>query len=361
MAKNKKPKLAMYWAASCGGCEISVLNIGDKILIVDEIFDIVFFPCIADFKYEDVRHYPDDYIDLCLFNGAIRTSENEELAQLLRRKSKVLVAYGSCACEGCIPALSNLTTAAATFNAIYLNNPSTDNPEGITPQPLTEVPEGELDLPTFYNTVKALDQVVPVDYYIPGCPPEPPQIWAALEVVANALLNGAELPPPGSIVGANSVAVCEACPLAKNEKRIERFYRPYELVPQPGLCLLEQGLVCMGVATRGGCGALCPQVGMGCRGCYGPLDGVADQGAKMLSAVASVVAAGSVEQDEAELNRALEAVMSTVADPAGTFYRFSMAHSLLQRARVDGSSGPVLSTVEGLTTSDNGRLKGKKS
>ena len=351
MTEKEKPTLAMYWAASCGGCEISVLNIGDKILTVDEVFDIVFFPCIADFKYEDVRNYPDGYIDVCLFNGAIRSSENEEMALLLRQKSKVLVAYGSCAYEGCIPALSNLTTAEATFNAVFLDNLTTDNPAGITPQPVTKVPEGELDIPVFYNTVKSLDQVVPVDYYLPGCPPEPPQIWAVLEVVVNALLNGAELPPPGSIVGAKTVAVCEECPLAKDEKEIARFYRPYEIVPEAGICLLEQGLVCMGVATRAGCGALCPQVGMGCRGCYGPLDGVSDQGAKMLSAIASVVGVGSPQEDEAAMEQRLEEVMNTLADPAGTFYRFSMAHSLLQRARVDGS--PVLSP------SGNGHKKGE--
>ena len=182
-------------AAACGGCEVSVLNIGDKILKVDEIFDIAFFPCIADFKYGDVENYPDDYIDVCLFNGAIRNSENEELAHLLRKKSKVLVAYGSCSYEGCIPALSNLTTAEATFRAVYLDNPSTDNPDGITPQKTTQVPEGELTNSTFFNTVKSLDQVVPVDYYLPGCPPEPHQIWAVLEVVAAALLEGGRIAP----------------------------------------------------------------------------------------------------------------------------------------------------------------------
>ena len=232
---------------------------------------------------------------------------------------------------------ANLTSAEATFEAVYLNNPSTDNPEGITPQPVTKVPEGELDIPVFYNTVKSLDQIVQVDYYLPGCPPEPPQIWAVLEVVVKALTEGADLPPPGSIVGAKNVAVCEECPLSKDEKEIDRFYRPYEIVPEAGVCLLEQGLVCMGVATRAGCGALCPQVGMGCRGCYGPLDGVEDQGSKMLAAIASVVGVGSPQQDEAEMEQQLEEVMSTIADPAGTFYRFSMAHSLLHRARVNGN------------------------
>ena len=86
MSENGKPKFGMYWASSCGGCEIAVLNIGDHILDVDAVFDVVFWPVAADFKYEDVRNYPDGYIDLCLFNGAIRNSENEEMAKLLRQQ-----------------------------------------------------------------------------------------------------------------------------------------------------------------------------------------------------------------------------------------------------------------------------------
>ena len=336
MPQNGKPKLAMYWAASCGGCEIAVLNIGDKILDVDAIFDLAFWPVAADFKYDDVRGYPDGYIDLCLFNGAIRTSENEEIACLLRQKSKILVAFGSCAYEGCIPALANLTSAEDIFRTAYQTSLSTDNPAGVLPQPVTLLPEGELHLPTFYPAVKSLDQVVKVDYTIPGCPPEPHQIWAVLQAVVGILLHGAEPPPSGSILGAGQVAVCQECLLEKNEKKIERFYRPYEIIPQPGLCLLEQGLVCMGPATRSGCGALCPQVGMGCRGCYGPLDGVEDQGARMLAAIASVISAGAPGEKEEDIEKQINAAVDTLADPAGTFYRFSMAHSLLNRVRTNG-------------------------
>jgi F420-non-reducing hydrogenase small subunit len=329
----------MYWAASCGGCEVSVLNIHEHILTVDSIFEIAFFPCIADFKVHHVESYDDGYIDVCLWNGAIRNSEGEHMAKLLRQKSKVMVAFGSCAYEGCIPALSNLTSKDATYDTVYKDNHSIDNPDGIIPLTEVEVPEGTLTLPEFYNTVKSLDQVVDVDYYLPGCPPEPPQIWAVLQVVVAGLLEGAPLPPAGSVVGAANVAVCEECERVKSEKAIERFYRPYEITPDPEQCLLEQGLMCMGLATRGGCGALCPQANMGCRGCYGPLPGVEDQGAKVLSAVASVIAAGKEGMEEAAIEAEIERVVDTIVDPAGTFYRFSMAHSLLKRVKVNAPNG----------------------
>jgi F420-non-reducing hydrogenase small subunit len=333
MSENQKPKFAMYWAASCGGCEISVLNIGEKILDVDAVFDIVFWPVAVDFKYQDVKAYPDGYIDLCLFNGAIRTAENEEIAHLLRQKSKILVAFGSCASIGGIPALANLTTSSAIFRAAYLNNLSTPNPEGIIPNSCVQMPEGELHIPKFYNTVKNLAQVVDVDYTMPGCPPEPHQIWAVLQVVVAALQTGAPLPPKGSVIGAEDLAVCKECALEKHEKLVSHFFRPYEVTPVPGVCLLEQGLICLGPATRGGCGALCPQVGMGCRGCYGALDGVEDQGARILAAISSITDAGTPKEEEKEIVRKVSAAMDTIADPAGTFYRFGMAGSLLNRAK----------------------------
>ena len=339
MTENHKPKLGMYWAASCGGCEISVLNIGEKILDVDAIFDLAFWPVAADFKYQDVRGYPDGYIDLCLFNGAIRTEENEEIAHLLRRKSKIMVAFGACASTGGIPALANLTSPAAIFEAAYLDNLSTTNPDGIIPQTVVQVPEGELHIPSFYRNVKTLEQVTEVDYTMPGCPPEPHQIWAVLQVVVSALQTGTELPPKGSIIGAESVAVCHECVLEKHEKRIHHFFRPYEITPAPGECLLEQGLFCMGPATRGGCGALCPSVGMGCRGCYGALDEVDDQGARMLAAISSVTDVGTPKEDEEEIERKAIEAFDTLVDPAGSFYRFGMSNSLLVRAKVAPGNG----------------------
>jgi F420-non-reducing hydrogenase small subunit len=318
-----KPKLALYWAASCGGCEVAVLDVEEKILDVAEFFDIVFWPCAMDFKYKDVEAAPDGSIDLCLFNGAIRTSENASMAELLRRKAKLLVAFGSCAMEGCIPGLANLTNREEIFEWVYKDSPSTVNAQDIRPVPRCEVSEGELEIPEFYDRVRTLAQVVPVDYFIPGCPPQAPQIVAVLA----AVMQGSPLPPLGSVIGAGEKTCCDECGRTRKEKRLTRFHRTWEIEPNPDECLLDQGILCMGPATRSGCGGLCPKANVPCRGCYGPAPNVIDQGAKMVSAISSVIDS----QDPDEINR----ILDQIPDPVGTFYRFSIPESMLHRKQAD--------------------------
>ncbi|MHC4990637.1 MAG: NADH-quinone oxidoreductase subunit B family protein [Planctomycetota bacterium] len=319
-----KGKLALYWAASCGGCEIAVLGIDEKILDVAEAFDIVFWPCVMDGKVRDVEAMEDGGIDVCLFNGGIRTSEQEQMARLLRRKAKMLIAFGSCAQEGCIPGLANLHTRREIFETVYLDSPSTENPERIVPQTEHDAPEGTLRLPLFYDTLKTLGQTVEVDYFLPGCPPEADRIWEAIV----AILEG-KLPETGSVIGA-ATTVCDECARRRSEKRIKEFKRTWQIVPDPEVCLLEQGLVCSGIATRAGCGALCPQVNSPCIGCYGPNEGVEDFGARMMTALASVI--DSDDPDEVE-----RIIREGIPDPVGTFYRFGLAGSLLRRNRLDAS------------------------
>ena len=163
---KEKLKIAFYWAASCGGCEVAVLDVNEKILDVVAAADIVFWPVAIDVKYKDVEAMPDKSIDATFFNGAIRTEENEKMAKLLRQKSKILVAFGSCANDGCVKSLANLWTKDDVFERAYLETPSTVNPESVTPQTRVKVKEGELDLPEIYDTVKTLPQTVDVDYRI---------------------------------------------------------------------------------------------------------------------------------------------------------------------------------------------------
>lgn len=322
MSTNGKPKFAMYWAASCGGCEIAVLNISEKILDVDANFDVVFWPVAMDAKYKDVEAMPDQSILLTLFNGGIRNAENEEIAHLLRRKSVILVAFGSCACEGCIPGLANLSPAQEVLDTAF-STVSTDNPNGIRPQWTYQVPEGELHVPEMFPVLRTLDQVVDVDYYMPGCPPESHQIAAVVDLVIKVVHGEATLPPKGSVIGAGGSTVCDDCPRQRNVKLIKKFTRIQDLeVIDPNLCLLEQGIPCNGPATRNGCGALCPSAGAQCIGCYGPAEGVIDYGARLITAFASVIDS----KDPAEIERILDGI----PDPTGQFYRFNLAGSLLR-------------------------------
>jgi len=324
MSANGKPKFAMYWAASCGGCEIAVLNIHEKILDVDANFEVVFWPVAMDAKYKDVEAMEDGSILLTLFNGAIRNDENEHIAKLLRRKSKLLVAFGSCANEGCMPALANLTSVKEILDTYY-TTVSTDNPDNIRPQPYFKVPEGELHIPTLFPVVRTLDQVVPVDYYMPGCPPESHQIAAVIDLVIQVVEGKAQLPPSGSVIGAGGSTVCDECKRKRDVKKIKKFERIQNVILDPDICILEQGVLCSGPATRSGCTALCPSAGSPCIGCYGPAEGALDYGARLMSAVASVVDSNDPEE--------IEKIFEGIPDPAGQFYRFNLAGSLLRASK----------------------------
>jgi len=322
MSANGKLKVGMYWASSCGGCDISLLEIGARILDLVQVADVAFWPCAADFKYRDVAGYPDGHLDVCFYNGGVRNSEQEEVARLLRKKSRTLVAYGACAADGGIPALANYKTTREIFRAVYHENPSIDNPAGVEPQPEVAVETGTLHLPRFYPAVLQLGDIVPVDYIIPGCPPQADRVWETIQ----AVVTGA-VPPnnSGLRVGCGTRTVCDECPREKRLVKIKEFRRHHEFRPEPGWCLLEQGLLCMGPATRSGCGALCIKADMRCEGCYGPPAAVEDQGAAMIGALGGLLDATTEERAREMINE--------IVDPVGTFYRFTTSSSLLKVGR----------------------------
>jgi F420-non-reducing hydrogenase small subunit len=323
MSEKKKLKIAFYWAASCGGCEIAVLDINERILEVVNIADIVFWPVAMDVKYKDVENLPDKFIDITFFNGSIRNSEQEHMAKLLRQKSKTLVAFGSCAHEGCVPGLANLHDQEEIFEQVYIKDKSNVNPEATKPKTATTVKEGTLRIPVFYDTVKTLAQTVDVDYYLPGCPPPVKLIGEAVDAIA-----AGKLPPKGSVL-APLPAVCDECPRVRENKKISKIYRVHEKAPEPERCLMEQGIICMGMATRSGCGAQCLKVDMPCTGCGGAAPNQPEVGAGMVTALASILGLDKepgqyTEEDVAEL-------MEQVKDPVGTFYMYSLPASILKR------------------------------
>lgn len=325
----EKLKLGIYWAAGCGGCDVAIVDLCEDVLKVVEIADIVFWPCATDFKYKDVRGYEDGFIDVCLFNGAIRNSEQEELAHLLRAKSKTLIAFGTCACFGGIPGLANLTSKDEIFETVYQDTPSTCNPDFVRPKEKTTVNGCELSLPAFYEEVFSLDEKVEVDYYLPACPPTVDLVKTAITAIAEGTL-----PPKGSCLGGEKT-LCDECRKEtgreKKERRsIRRIYRPHEIKADPTKCLLDQGIICLGPATRSGCGAKCIKANMPCRGCMGPTRTAVDQGAGYASMLTSILGLDEERFLSCEDTRSL---IGQIKDPVGTFYRFTLPKSLMKRRR----------------------------
>jgi F420-non-reducing hydrogenase small subunit len=318
-----KPKVAICWLGSCGGCDEAVVDINEVILKVVDAVELVLWPVALDFKYHHVEAMKDGEIALSIINGHVRNSEQEEVAKLLRKKSQLVLAFGACACFGGTPGMANFRTKEDIFNWVYRDAPTVVNPKKNVPQPKTQIDGKELTLPEFYEQVFALNQVIDVDYYLPGCPPPPDLVVHAIM----AVLEG-KLPPKGSTLAPHK-ALCDTCPRNKTKPdklALKDIKRIHEIEAASDTCFLNQGVICLGPATRTGCGEACININIPCRGCFGPVEGVVDSGAKFVSALASIIDA----EDDEEMQKIIE----KIDDPAGYFYRFTLPVSLLKKKRV---------------------------
>jgi len=311
-----KPKIALYWCSSCGGCEESIIDLGEDLLKLAQSAEIIFWPAAMDARFSDLEALADGSILASLINGAIQQEDHVSMARLLRKKSRYVIANGSCAHIGGVIGLANLHRPEEVLQRAYIDAETVANPLRTIPgsQPSSGAP-----LPRLLNRVRTLDQVIEVDYYIPGCPPPS-------ELVEKAIFSLLEnnLPPKGSILSENR-ALCHSCPRQDSlpeRLSVQRFKRIHETLWNPLQCFLDQGIICLGPSTRGGCRSRCISANMPCRGCLGPLDGVRDQGAKSISFIASLI-------DETDPEKIAE-IVSGIADPAGLFYRYSLAASLIR-------------------------------
>ncbi|MFO7968022.1 MAG: oxidoreductase [Archaeoglobaceae archaeon] len=312
-------RVIVNWAASCGGCDVSLLD-NQNALDFAQNNEVLYWPVAVDFKHKDLEEIEDGSVDIGIINGGIRTSEQEEEAKIVREKCKILVSYGACACLGGIPGLANQFDRNDVLNRAY--GELGDSEEFTIPQPRSEVDGIKLTLPEFYDSVRPLDEVVEVDYYVPGCPPSQQTIDEFLT----------SMPDSEKKVFASDKSLCYECPRydSRNNKRLDNLYRPHEITPDDR-CLLEQGVVCLGFATRGGCGARCVNVNMPCRGCYGTLPSMVDPGDAM-SALASIAGEWEDYTPPAMIHRVLDAVKDTT----GVFYMFSLPQSLINKLKEKG-------------------------
>lgn len=276
-------KVASDWLNSCSGCEISIVDMGERLLEVLKVAQFVHLPALMDHKYfgqrGDGRHIDIPEADVGILSGGLRNQEHVEVAEAFRERCKVIIALGTCATHGGIPTLANTTTPQAIFERYY-STETTDRPEAYPDQ----------GLPPLLDTCQALDERIKVDIYLPGCPPHPDHVFAALV----ALVEGKNPVLPEK-------SVCDTCPTRREGKGEVKRMRRFLKAPkygEPGeplermRCLLEQGYLCMGPVTRAGCGGdgilpRCVSARVPCRGCYGPVRPNGNQRLDMLNALAS--------------------------------------------------------------------------
>lgn len=235
-------KIALEWLASCSGCEISVLDLHEDLLKLLDNAEIVYAPVLVDTK-----EIPDD-IDIALVSGSVRNKENKRRLEELREKSKILIAYGTCACYGGITGMADLYSPEEVTERIYLDNPSTEP---------SEVPSEVV--PELLPIVHPAGELAEIDYYLPGCPPKE----GVVKDILIPLINGEEPDIPKK-------SVCADCSRRMEHKEFNTLHRRIEGETDPEKCFLSQGYVCLGSTTLGRCGALCTKAGIPCHGCGGP-------------------------------------------------------------------------------------------
>ncbi len=300
-------RVAEEWFAICGGCEVTILDIGEPLLDLLPQLEFVHMPVLMDHKVygqtgeKTKMEIPE--ADVGIISGGIRNEENRALAKEMREKCKVLIALGSCASYGGIPALANQHKLEDLYEKVYRGSKTTD--------PETTPKEG---IPPLLDRVYAVDEVVKVDLYIPGCPTSPELVAEAL----GALLAGKPFTLPER-------SVCDDCPTKREKKAAAAIKRPLEpMVPagqrlEDTRCFMELGYLCLGPITKSGCGGSaktprCIHGMMACRGCFGPIRKGANPMVDMMGALSSIGLDPKLIQDR-----------------AATFQRYIGAHNRLRQ------------------------------
>lgn len=300
-------RVAEEWLNICGGCEITILDIGEPLLDLLPSLRFVHIPVLMDHKYHGQTGEGDPKVieipeaEVGIISGGVRNEKEKHLTEEMRKKCQTLISLGSCACFGGIPAMANMDTLADLYEKVYRDSVSTEPSE--TPSQ---------NLPPLLDRVYAIDEVVPVDVYIPGCPTNPTLIAEAI----TGLLEGKPFELPER-------SVCDECP-TKREKKASggTISRPLKSMDikwgepwENTRCYMEQGFLCLGPVTRAGCsGSMvaegeekvprCIKGGMSCRGCFGPIRKGANPMVDMMGAISSIgLNPRDIDDRRATLNR----------------------------------------------------------
>jgi len=230
MTARIPPRFAVLQLSGCAGCEVSLLNASEWV----EQFDLVYMPLV-------VSAYDVPEVDVLLISGGVRSDEDLHNLRRAVKHAKKVVAVGTCALSGGVANLGNRDEVRELFISQTQRR----------------------HLPRLLPKSQPVDDFVEVSLYLPGCPPTPELFMAAL------------LEPPDFSASMN---VCQECGRRKlkdmKPEHLTGFLRG-EVLPE--ICLINQGYLCVGSSTRGGCRALCTRPGHPCVGCRGPSDALIEK------------------------------------------------------------------------------------
>ncbi len=275
-------RTVLEWLGSCSGCEIAILNIGEELVtLLTKHLDIVHAPVLMDHKYYgqcgDNKELSIPHAGVGIVTGGVANEEHLEVLLEMRRKCDVLIALGTCATHGGIPALMNGRDQQKSWEEIF---------QTVTTDPGCAVPD--IEVPAPLDRVYACDEKVKIDLALPGCAPNPALI---AEVIAS-LVEKRDPRLPGK-------SVCDSCPTRRDGKgevtEVKRFLVNADYKAEQPIeamrCLLEQGFMCMGPVTAAGCAngeaPSCINARVPCRGCFGPVRKDGNQMLDMMNALVS--------------------------------------------------------------------------
>ena len=319
---SNKPKLAILYGSVCGGCDVSLVNVGEPLADLLTNFDVIYWSIALDGKLRTLEKL--ERIDVAIYMGPIRTEHNVKLAELIKEKADLVVAYGTCAVYGGIPGLGTLIKPSSLLET--MKSTITTTPE--TEKVVKDLKKEGISITPLAKYCLPLSSVVEPDILVPGCPPAVENVEKLIDIL-KLYLKG-ERPSKGLML-AEPRSLCEECPRKPKDMTklvIPNIYRLYETVPKEDKCFLEQGILCLGPITRAGCGHRCIKANMPCAGCMGPVQRIDDVGLKFLSSLASALLADK----EKELGEeGLAKLLDKIIDPQGLFYRYSLPKSYLTK------------------------------
>lgn len=236
----QKARVAVECLCGCSGCEMGIVDLHEQLLTVLEEIDLIRMPILMDIKEYGTA-------DIGIITGSLRTHEDEEAAQIMRKKCKTIIAFGTCAVYGGPQGASGAHTNEEMIAGAFTHNPTTCS---------SQVPQ---NVPRLLPEIRPVDTQIAVDVYLPGCPPHAAYIFEGLMSILRNRKSSLD-----------THTVCYHCRRLMRRSEEDAISRFHEKEIDPSVCFLSQGVLCFGSVTLDRCSAPCPAGGIPCFSCGGP-------------------------------------------------------------------------------------------